>query len=799
MSEIVTTKALNELIQEQGEALLNYVALIAAGQTDVEIDIPEGIEVMSDLAVALQYLAEDVGDRIKSQTTLLNELESRVQERTKELEETLENLRRSQQQFVREEWSRYLRAQSENQENPDWMQNGPFEPVVQKAVQEKAPAFSPAKDNQASALTLPINYADELIGLLGFEGDDLENITDDDLAALEDIAEQVGLALENQRLFDLTQLALSETEELYRVSSLLNSAETPKDVTEAIVGPLAGENPVMARLWIISEDEENQQWFEMAHDWSADPDAPHLAPGFRMPLSRFPFLENLLNNERETTLISSVKNDPRTRNDTEFVSILANRGIESLALLPLTIGTRLIGLFNIGWSTVRSFNDTDLRRFSSIAAQTGTSVDSLRSFEETKLRAERLEALSDIEAALSFASNENELVKALSQEFESARIAINYIDSDENEQPVYYRTMASYENGEFLSPEYLKHPTDINTFPVSDIWLNAPNRITSTFDIQADDRASAETKKLAEVMGYQAAAILPLRSGRTWQGALVVSWKDKHRLTQTETFLLEQLREPLGAIVASIRAQFAEEQARQESEQLYNASRSLNESANSLDSIMTITTRLGASIGMETSALLMVQSDRLGNPVGLQLAALHKTAEAENYVPIDHKFGRASLEQISEFVDPVFFDDLKVKDQSAPALTTGTKRLLETFSARSAAILPLRSGEKEIGYLLLLSGNPAQFTAEIKRLFNSLSPQIAVAVQNSQLLEAAQKKAEREEMLRQITEKVRNTSDVESVMRTAVTEIGRVLNRKTFLYLKDTSEDTGEHFRPEQK
>ncbi len=791
----MTHEALQELIQKQGEDLLNYVALIAAGQTDIEIEIPEGIEVMSDLAVALQYLAEDVGERIRSQTTLLNELENRVQERTQELEQTLENLRRSQQQFVREEWSRYLQAQAENLDNPNWLHDGPFEPVVQKAMQEKAPAFSPAKDNQNPALTLPINYADELIGLLGFEGEDLENITDDDMAALEDIAEQVGLALENQRLFDQTQMALSETEELYRISSLLNSAETPQDVTEAIIGPLAGENPAMARLWIITE-KDDQQWFELAHDWAEDPEAPNLAPGFQIPLNRFPFLANLLNNERETTLITSIKNDPRTKNDVEFVTLLSNRGMESLALLPLTIGTRLIGLFNIGWQKMRVFNDTDLRRFSSIAAQTGTSIDSLRSFEATKLRAEQLKSLTDIEAALSFASNENEIVRAIAQEFSTARIGLHYIDMDDQEQPEKFQTVASYEDEEFLSPDYLNQTMEMAAFPVSEVWLQAPNRVTAISDILADERLTAETKEFSKTMGYPSTAILPLRSGRVWQGVLTISWSDNHHLTQTESFLLDQLREPLGAIVASTRAQIAEELARRESENLYIASRSLNEAANRLDAIMTIATQLGASVGMTTSALLMVQSDRLGNPMGLQLAALHKTAETDSKVSVGHKFGRASLEQVSEFDDPVYFDDLK--SQVAPVLTTGTKRMLETFDAVSAAILPLRSGEQDIGYLLLLSEDRVQFTEESKRLFNSLSPQIAVAVQNSQLLKAAQKKAEREEMLRQITEKVRNTSDVESVMRTAVTEIGRVLNRKTFLYLKDPNEDTGEHTRPEQ-
>ena len=66
-------------------------------------------------------MAEDVGERIASQNQLLDELEHRVNERTKELEQTLENLRRSQQQFVREDWNLVSQSTKRNQDNPDWL------------------------------------------------------------------------------------------------------------------------------------------------------------------------------------------------------------------------------------------------------------------------------------------------------------------------------------------------------------------------------------------------------------------------------------------------------------------------------------------------------------------------------------------------------------------------------------------------------------------------------------------------------------------------------------------------------
>ena len=48
-----------------------------------------------------------------------------------------------------------------------------------------------------------------------------------------------------------------------------------------------------------------------------------------------------------------------------------------------------------------------------------------------------------------------------------------------------------------------------------------------------------------------------------------------------------------------------------------------------------------------------------------------------------------------------------------------------------------------------------------------------------------QGRARREQMLRAIAAKVRSSTDVDSIMRTAVTEIGRTLGRRAFIKLSD--------------
>jgi GAF domain-containing protein len=61
-------------------------------------------------------------------------------------------------------------------------------------------------------------------------------------------------------------------------------------------------------------------------------------------------------------------------------------------------------------------------------------------------------------------------------------------------------------------------------------------------------------------------------------------------------------------------------------------------------------------------------------------------------------------------------------------------------------------------------------------LLESVGRQVGVAVENAQLFEQARQRAERERLVADITAKVRASSDVETIMRTAVQELGRALN-----------------------
>ncbi|MCB0211457.1 MAG: PAS domain S-box protein [Anaerolineae bacterium] len=69
------------------------------------------------------------------------------------------------------------------------------------------------------------------------------------------------------------------------------------------------------------------------------------------------------------------------------------------------------------------------------------------------------------------------------------------------------------------------------------------------------------------------------------------------------------------------------------------------------------------------------------------------------------------------------------------------------------------------------------------QLLRALIDQTAVALESAQRYEASRKMAKREQMLREITSRVRSSVDVDSVMRTTAQEVGKALGRPVFIHL----------------
>jgi K+-sensing histidine kinase KdpD len=93
--------------------------------------------------------------------------------------------------------------------------------------------------------------------------------------------------------------------------------------------------------------------------------------------------------------------------------------------------------------------------------------------------------------------------------------------------------------------------------------------------------------------------------------------------------------------------------------------------------------------------------------------------------------------------------------------------------------VPLMLHGQNIGNIILKrKGNTTAWSERERTLVEKVANQVALALENSRLVDETQKNALRDQVITNISARVRETLDVESVLRTATTELRRVFDLK---------------------
>jgi signal transduction protein with GAF and PtsI domain len=100
----------------------------------------------------------------------------------------------------------------------------------------------------------------------------------------------------------------------------------------------------------------------------------------------------------------------------------------------------------------------------------------------------------------------------------------------------------------------------------------------------------------------------------------------------------------------------------------------------------------------------------------------------------------------------------------------------ELPDTRSEMALPLRVRNRVIGALDVQSVHEGAFSDEDVTTLQTMADQLATAIENARLLDQARRRARREQLIREITARVRGAADIEGILRATVQEVGRALD-----------------------
>lgn len=244
---------------------------------------------------------------------------------------------------------------------------------------------------EAPVYETPLSVRGEAFGILGIADDPENPLSEEELALVESVAEQVAQALESARLFEQSQTALAETEELYRASADLNAAQTYDDILSTLRSHTilsradrGASLRLFDRPWI---GEDMPEWILTAARWSSLP----VEYDARYRLRDFPSASRLLRPDAPT-VVTDVETDPRM-DDGARALYAEGDGVRSTIVVPLVVGGQWLGYMDGFYAEQTAFPEAEVRRLMALASQAAVAVQSLRQLEETRSRAEREELI----------------------------------------------------------------------------------------------------------------------------------------------------------------------------------------------------------------------------------------------------------------------------------------------------------------------------------------------------------------------------------------------------------------------
>jgi GAF domain-containing protein len=157
------------------------------------------------------------------------------------------------------------------------------------------------------------------------------------------------------------------------------------------------------------------------------------------------------------------------------------------------------------------------------------------------------------------------------------------IDVNEKGKPEWLTSAASWPvNSSQLAPG---EQFPVQSFPISELWINNPGKALLFADIESDPRMDPQSKAVNQQFGVKAGVYLPLRVGNTWVGLITVSWDTPQLFSEADAQLFDAIAAQ-SAVVVNNRLLFEQSKKRAEREALINTINQHIQSATSVESAL---------------------------------------------------------------------------------------------------------------------------------------------------------------------------------------------------------------------
>jgi signal transduction histidine kinase len=246
-----------------------------------------------------------------------------------------------------------------------------------------------------SYLGVPLESKGKILGTLCLYGKNPLPLQPGNLALVKSIGQQVGVAVDNARLFEQTQKALAETEILYNASARLNSAQNYQEILSALsLYSVLGAADINITLDLFDRAWKPNHLPDTINVVARKARGKQQELPHYYRLSTLPSLQDILRQDR-IAIIHDSDLDPRL--DESLKRLLVEGFHAKCAIfVPLVVSGHWIGYVNGLFSETIDYEEREFRRLLALSNLAAVAIQNIRLLEDSRRRADQLQTAAVI-------------------------------------------------------------------------------------------------------------------------------------------------------------------------------------------------------------------------------------------------------------------------------------------------------------------------------------------------------------------------------------------------------------------
>lgn len=234
------------------------------------------------------------------------------------------------------------------------------------------------REGVKSAMSLPILYKNEVTGILRLLTRDSRKFSEEEIGFAMSLAEQVGVAISNSRMFQELENQVRFLSELREISRLVNSTLDLEVILQTIVNKLPQTLGLKGCTIRLLHPATNRLELAAASGLSET----YLKRG---SISRESSLFKVL--KGEPVAIFDASNDPRV----EYHDEIRREGIKSILAVPIKNESEIIGVLRLLTDVPRSFSEAEINFAVTMAEEGGNAIEKARTYRKITLLFNQIE------------------------------------------------------------------------------------------------------------------------------------------------------------------------------------------------------------------------------------------------------------------------------------------------------------------------------------------------------------------------------------------------------------------------